>query len=80
MSLDDLTVVVQVGAGIFRGNEVNVARVFIGFNEDGRVAFRGREVEVVFDNVDFVSLGLRQRGVNHGVGDVLHGIAGVGQV
>ena len=77
MGHDGLTVVVQVGAGTVRGNEVDMADVFVCFNKDSRVAFWGRGIEVVFDNVYFVSLGLRQSDVHHDVGDVLCGIAGV---
>lgn len=53
---------------------MNVADLFVGLDKDGRVAFWGRGGEVVFDNVDFVSLGLRQSDVDHGVGDTLRGI------
>jgi hypothetical protein len=76
MSPDFRTSVAQVGAGIFRGNVVNVAGVFFGFNVNGPVAFWARVVEFVFDNVDIVSLGLRQSNISHGVGDVLRGVAG----
>lgn len=76
MGHDSRTIVVQVGSGNVGGNEVNMADVFVGFNKDCRVAFWGGGIEVVFDNVDFVSLGLRQSDVHHGVGDVLCGIAG----
>lgn len=76
MGHDSRTIVVQVGSGTVGGNEVNMADVFVGFNKDCRVAFWGGGIEVVFDNVDFVSLGLRQGDVHHGVGDILCGIAG----
>jgi hypothetical protein len=74
MGHDCLTVVVLVSSSTVRGNEVNMADVFTGFNKDNRVAFWRRGIEVVFDNVDFVSLGLRQSDVHHGVGDVPCGI------
>lgn len=77
MSHDGRTIVVWVGSGTVGGNEVNMAEVFVGFNKDCGVAFWRGGIEVVFDNVDFVSLGLSQSDVHHGVGDVLCGIAGI---
>lgn len=76
MSHDGRTIVVQVGSGTVGGNEMNMADVFVGFNKDCRVAFWRGGIEVVFDNVDFVSSRLSQSDVHHGVGDVLCGIAG----